>query len=120
MEHNFPLKLRNPRPQHWYDISYGRSDSNIALTLKIREETAGCELYIPDSKQLYETLVLKRGEIESKLPYDLEWMELLGKKASRIKASKKISTAPENWEETYQWLTEVARHFTTTFYEAAK
>jgi hypothetical protein len=38
------LKLRTPRPRHWYDISIGRSDCYVVLTINIKENRVGCEI----------------------------------------------------------------------------
>ena len=49
-------------------------------------------------------------------PYELEWMELEGKKASRIKAVQNIDVGnSENWEQSFLWLTETAQDFQTVF-----
>jgi len=40
------LKLRRPRPQHWYSISVGRSKFNINLTVNTQKKRLGCEIYI--------------------------------------------------------------------------
>ncbi len=48
------LKLRTPRPRHWYNVAIGRSDCYVSFAINTREDKVGCELYIPDSKDLYE------------------------------------------------------------------
>ncbi|HEX9972026.1 MAG TPA: DUF4268 domain-containing protein [bacterium] len=69
------LKLCSPRPQHWYDVAIGRSDCHISLVADSRENKVQCELYIPDSKNLYQTFLSSRNEIETdlKMQKPLEW-----------------------------------------------
>ena len=50
---NTKLKLRKPRPQHWYDISIGSSEAHISLTTNSQKKLLSCEIYISDSKELY-------------------------------------------------------------------
>ena len=110
------LRLRKAYPQHWYDISIGNSKSHLSLIVDAGNDQIRCELYIPDSKPLFGALQQKKVAIESKLDHKLEWMELEGKKASRVKTLKNIDVNnSENWEECFLWLTETAQEFQTVF-----
>ena len=40
------LKLRQPRPQHWYTMAVGRSKFHISLTTNTQSKQIGCEIYI--------------------------------------------------------------------------
>lgn len=112
------LKLRTPRPQHWFDVSIGRSDCYLSLVVDSREDMVRCELYIPDSKDLYRTLFSCKEDIEKQLNISepIEWMELPGKKASRIKATfgfRFRDTA--TWDAAFAWLTETVLRFKRVF-----
>ena len=97
------LRLRKPYPQHWYDISFGFSNAHICLTINSQTNQKGCEIYIPDSKQLLHCLYEDKQEIEEKLGESLQWEKLPEKKASRIKLLEKADLADtENWEEIHQ------------------
>lgn len=99
------LKLRKTYPQHWYDISVGSSNAHLALTVNTKEGEIGCELYIPDHKRLFEKLKEMKEHIEKELGAQLNWMELQGKKASRIKLTSKMDmTSKETWENCFSWL----------------
>jgi len=78
------IRTRKASPRHWYDISIGRSDCHVALTVNSQKNEIGCELYIPDSYETYHSFTDKSIEIKSDLG-QLKWMELPNKKASRIK-----------------------------------
>lgn len=110
------LRLRKPRAQHWYDISAGSSDWHISLTINSQSKTFGCEVYIPDNKEIFYMFNANKEKIESDLGLDLEWMDLENKKASRIKAVYKADFENEDdWEKYFDWLFETAVKFYATF-----
>ena len=115
----FPeLKLRKPRARHWTDISIGRSDCHVVLTVYLGEDKVGCELYIGNSKELFGQFYQKKGEIEKSLGLEgkLDWQELPERKASRIRAFAPFDLADEkNWETAFQWLGKTAIAFKKTF-----
>jgi len=115
------LRLRKAYPQHWYDISIGNSKSHLSLVVDADNEQIRCELYIPDSPPLFKALYENKDAIESKLPYELEWMELEGKKASRIRTVHTIDIMDNgNWEAGFQWLMDTAQKFQAVFAEQLK
>lgn len=98
------LRLRKTYPQHWYDLSFGRSDCHIALTINSQKNELGCEVYIPDSQETFDSFVAHKEEIESKIQ-GLDWMDLPTKKACRIKKVISGSLDKESkWEEYFEWL----------------
>lgn len=115
-ENNTKLKLRKERPQQWFDISYGSSNSHISLTIQTQKKQIGCEVYIPASKQIYEYLLSHKEEIEKQIGNQLEWMELPNKKASRIKLSTNADLEKENkWQEYFEWMKSTAESFQNVF-----
>ena len=111
-----PLRLRKSYPQHWYDISIGTSKANLVLVIDADAQQVRCELYIPDSKPLFHALLGNVEAVESKLGYKLEWMELDGKKASRVRAVTDIDVGDsDNWEKACAWLIEAAEKFQSVF-----
>jgi hypothetical protein len=110
------LKIQKPSPQHWLNISVGSRHAHISLTLNSFDEAIRTELYIPANKEVFEFLFQQKDAIESELGMKLEWMELPGKKASRIKAetSGLIDNTAE-WEQYFAWLKENAEKFQSVF-----
>ena len=110
------LRLRKAYPQHWYDISIGISNAHLTLVIDTQNNQLRCEFYIPDSKELYRELFLHKDTISSKLDYDLEWMELEGKKASRIRTTfdSEVDNT-DNWEICFNWLLDSAKSFYAVF-----
>ncbi|TYB32384.1 MAG: DUF4268 domain-containing protein [Flexistipes sinusarabici] len=121
LNQNTNLRLRKVYPQHWYDISIGNSKSHITLVIDADNEQIRCEFYIPDAMEVYEYLLTKKDIIENSLNYELEWMELEGKKASRIRTIKEIDVADdENWNESFEWFMKTSQDFQLTFSEELK
>jgi len=120
--HKSSLRLRKAYPQHWYDISIGNSKSHISLVVDADNEQIRCELYIPGSKPLFKALQDNKSAIEGKLStHELEWMELEGKKASRIRTVHGIEVGNNsNWEKSFQWLLETAQEFQSVFADQMK
>lgn len=114
-DNHINLKLRKPNPQHWYDISYGRRDSHISLTINSQKKELACEIYIPDSPEAYQTFKENRTSIDKDIP-KLIWMELPTKKASRIKKTYKGDfTKEDKWNQYFKWLSEMVLQFQETF-----
>ncbi len=116
-ENKPPLKLRTPRAQHWYDVAIGRSDCHVAFTALASENQIGCELYIPNSKQLFKAFYSHKEAIEKELGLDssLSWQELPEKKASRIRAIRKFEFANQDREEVFSWLVQTCLKFRSVF-----
>lgn len=99
------LRFRNAQPQHWYDLALGSSDAHISLTMNSKENVIACEIYISNSKSLFGLLEKNKKVIESEIQSKLEWLELLDKKASRIKLSRSVNLDDKNkWEYFFEWL----------------
>lgn len=115
-DHKTKLKLRKAQPQHWYDLSYGSSNSHLSLTINTQINQLGCEIYIPNSKEMFEYLKLKKEEIEIEIGSKLEWMDLPDKKASRIKiVSEGNIEKVENWNNYFEWMKSKAELFHSVF-----
>lgn len=112
------LKIgRKARAQHYYNISFGTSEANIGLTVNSRDNIISSTIYIPKSAELYRRFESKSSEIESKLGFELEWMELEEKDAFRVKIEKGGSdfTLQDNWPTYFQWLQEHAEKMANVF-----
>lgn len=110
------LKLRKAHPQHWYDISFGSSDSHISLTQNSQEDLIGCEIYIRDNQELFDALFKYKRSIEKELGLKLQWLELEGRKACRIKLQKEAEIGKTDyWEKYFAWLNENAELFQKVF-----
>jgi hypothetical protein len=110
------LHIRKIYPQHWTDISIGSSDAHISLIASPRENMLGADLYIPDNKELYQKLFKNKEGIENDLNEMLDWQELQGKKASRVRISTNANFDDNSkWEDSFEWLLNQAEKFHKTF-----
>ncbi len=110
------LRLRKIYPQHWTDISVGSSDAHLSLIAGIHDGLLAVDFYIPDNKDLYHKLETHKAEIERDLSEKGEWMELPGKKASRVRVSIPADFSDESkWETSFEWLIGVAERFHSVF-----
>ncbi len=80
-----PFNPRKATTNHWYDIAIGSSEAHIAINLVNKEGNIVVELYISDSKALFDKLKEQQETIEEQLGFELIWDRLDNKKASRIK-----------------------------------
>jgi hypothetical protein len=107
------LKLREPRPRHYYHIAIGHPHGFVALTLNIRENMVGCEFYIPDSKESFRSFYAKKGEIEKEINETLEWQELPEKKGSRIRILHPFNEKER--ERAFDWFINMTMKFKNVF-----
>ncbi len=107
---------RAPRPQHWYNISFGTSRCHIALTQNSQKEYVGCEIYIRNDNGLYHTFFKHKEEIEKELGTALEWMELPEATASRIlKTYDGNPKDKDRRDEYFKWLLQMTEMFAKVF-----
>lgn len=115
-ENKATIRLQKPSPQHWTSIGIGNSEACISLTINSVRGLFACELYIHDNKELYAQLLSYKDEIEKELGEIPEWMELPGKKASRIKISTPGDFKDKNrWNDYFRWLLSEAEKFHRVF-----
>ena len=112
------FSLQNPRPQHWYTVSIGRSGFSISLTTSTMHNRIGCELYLrgPSAKQSFKRLKEGQKDIEEALGA-LDWKELPEGQDCRIVDYLK-DFDPRNrgeWERGFRWLKKRADEFRPVF-----
>jgi hypothetical protein len=109
------IRLRTPRPQHWYDVSMGSSDGHVGLTVNSRENLLGCEVYISRNKDLFHFLQEKKDEIEKEIGEHAEWID--SPVASKIKIKKELSNVFDQVasEKYFAWLYEKTILFQKVF-----
>jgi len=105
-----------PHPQNWYNIGLGRPKAHISLTINVKSNLLRCEIYITDSKELFNELFKQKDEIEGDLNEKLEWMELPSKKTSNIGISRPDNiNEPYEREEQFEWFKTQAELFRKVF-----
>ena len=84
IEKGKPFNVRKATTDHWYNVAIGTSDAHIDITLVNKDSVIGVELYITDTKDLFDKLYQRKDEIEKDLGFKLDWRRLNNSKASRI------------------------------------
>ena len=77
-----PFNKCKPMPHHWYSVAVGTSKCHISIDLINKEHRIRVCLWIPNDKDLYDSLSLRKAEIEQEFGYKLIWNRLDDKKAS--------------------------------------
>lgn len=115
------LRMQKPRPQHWCNISIGRSGVKIGGLLNTRENRIGVEFYVSgnDAYQIFEGLVKQKESIENDLGFTPEWRPLPNKQASRIVTY--LENCPldntDRWNEYQNWMYKTLDAFNKAFKE---
>jgi len=107
---------RTPRPQYWYDISFGTSKASITLTFNYKYNQLGCELYIKNDDSIFHAIENDKTSIENILGNDIEFHELPDSAAFRIIKYYSCELLDETkWNQYFKWLNEQAEKFQNTF-----
>ena len=80
-----PFGIRKATTKHYYHVAIGNSEAFVSIELVNKSENVVVELYIPNNKELFDSLYEQYEEIENDLGFSLTWDRLDEKKASRIK-----------------------------------
>lgn len=81
-----PFNPRKVTSEHWYNVALGTSEAHLSISLLNKSNEIAVEVYIPDSKNLFDRLKEYREQIKTELDFDLDWQRLDAKKASRIRS----------------------------------
>ncbi|MBR3017052.1 MAG: DUF4268 domain-containing protein [Clostridia bacterium] len=79
-----PFNKRKPSTDHWYSVAVGTSQCHISIELVNKDHKIRIGLWIPDNKELFDTFMEHKTEIEQAVGMDLDWDRLEGKKASVV------------------------------------
>jgi hypothetical protein len=107
---------RIAKPQHWFNLAIGTSKCHMALTQNSQKQYVGCEIYIRNDKELFNSLFANKLKIEQELGYEVDWMELPNATASRVIVTYKGDPRNKSkWEEYNMWLLKTAGEFASVF-----
>jgi hypothetical protein len=114
------LNLTKPRARQYYNLTVGRSEFSVSLTISAIRKRISCGVYLRgrNAKQAFKLLQRDQAAIEEKTG-PLEWMELPTKQDCRIvKFREPIDIENrEQWPMAFAWLSEQARLFLDAFSE---
>jgi len=116
-ESDTPLRMRQPRAQHWYTLAVGRSKFHISLTVNSQSKQLGCEIYMigEQAKTAFSQLEQSKAHIEAVLGV-LEWRELPKGQDCRISLTREGDfKSTQQWPELHQWLKQQSEAFSSVF-----
>ena len=121
IDKNYPnFNSRKPRPSNFYDIALGSSLAHISLTINTKSEVK-CQIWIKDSKPLFDYLFGSKDKIEEELGYELEWGRLDDYKSSFIAIINNLDIRDEsNWDKIIKWQLNNASKFYDVFADRIK
>jgi hypothetical protein len=103
------LRPQKTRPQHWLNLSIGRSRSKLCVTANTRDNRLGVELYFSgnESKKNFANLMNHKDKIEQDLGFELDWQELPDAKACRVATycPEIVLEDESRWPEYLDWVT---------------
>ena len=118
---NFKFNSRKPYAQNFYNIAVGRTLANISLNINTKTPEIKVQIWIWDSKELFEYLQESKDEIESELGYKLEWISSENNKSSSIEIVKNADINDESsWDENIKWQLNRAAEFYDVFSDRIK
>lgn len=85
-EGDSPVNPTKPYPQHWMQVSIGRTGFLMSATFNAWESRIGVEIYIQNeqAQAFFDLLYREKEDIEAEIGQTLDWQELPGRKGSRI------------------------------------
>ena len=121
IDRNYPnFNSRKPRSSNFYDIALGSSLAHISLVINTKSEVK-CQIWIRDSKQLFDFLYDSKDKIEEELGYELEWARLDDYKSSFIAIINNSDIRDEsNWDNLIKWQLNNASKFYDVFADRIK
>ena len=99
------FKRRKPSTDHWMNFSVGSSSCHIAVSQIQKRNELDVELYIPEDKELFQSLLQNKDAIENESGLQYDWRELPERKASRILISKSVDFGDKGqWGSQFTWI----------------
>ncbi len=83
-ERGYPFNKRKASTDHWYSVAVGLSQCHISIDLVNKEHKIRVSVWIPDNKELFDSLYQNKEAIEKLFGSQLIWDRLDNKKASFV------------------------------------
>ncbi len=117
-EQKSKLRPQKPSRDHWYSFGIGTSKAHTSALIITREDKIGVGLTInsEDAKILFNEVIKHKDNVEAIIGSELEWREMLDKKASRVRLYKPCDPYEEkDWPEQFAWLQDTLEKFDRAF-----
>jgi hypothetical protein len=84
MKERKEFNIRKASNDHWYNFPVGTSKCHLSAELLNKDGKIRINMWIPDSKELYDNFYLNKTQIEKSLGIKVEWDRMDENKGSRI------------------------------------
>ena len=123
-ERRSSVRCQNPSPQHWMNMSIGRSGFWLNAKVNSLKSRISVSLNMKtlQGKAIYQYFADKKDEIEAEFGSALEWAELPGKNTSIISLSLEGADfrEREEWDTQFEWLATNLERLDKTFRKRIK
>ena len=118
------LRAQKPRPQHWTNLSIGRSGFMLGALVNSQSKRIGVELVLHDenAKAFFNLLKQDRAAIDAAFGAKLHWRELSGSNRSKIDIWREDTDFRQEgrWDEQHAWLIDQLERFHAVFSERVR
>ena len=83
-----PFNKRKPSTDHWYSVAVGTSQCHISIELVNKDHKIRIGLWIPDNKELFDTFMEHKTEIEQKTKFVFNHSTTEQLKQTKIKSKR--------------------------------
>ena len=114
------IASRKHNGRSWYNVRVGTSMAHISLTVNSKEDSIGCEIYIPHNKNFYRHVLERKEEVERAIknysdPTEsaVEWYDKEAGKACRIRVVRNVESIFSDSDKDihFRWLLEKTEQF---------
>lgn len=119
------IRTTKPLPQHWMNISIGRSGFKLLAIASTWDSTASSyesnELRVEfeitkDAEQNYSLVLAEKAQIEAELGYELIWYNMPNRISKRAFVKQSANLANESdWNRQFEWLLSRLEEFARVF-----
>lgn len=116
------IKMMNPLPQNWTNISIGRSKYHLRISVSLQKKRIVIDFVAYDDvdKNIADLLELKAEVIRSRVPEAI-FNRKQGRKESSVEVARNYDISNrQEWPEQFEWITREIQAFYITFKNLAK
>jgi hypothetical protein len=118
-ERKSSLKPQKAHPQHWMDLSLGRSNFHLSAMVNTKDRRLSAGVFIDGeyAKRHFRTLLAMRDEIDKAVGLHIDWRELPSRQESQILCSKQEGDIRDRaaWPSHHKWLADVLERLDLVF-----
>ncbi|MBQ6971105.1 MAG: DUF4268 domain-containing protein [Synergistaceae bacterium] len=113
----FAASYRRWQTSSNYGVVFGTGRPGVSIIIAKTRDDIEAGLNIADDRELFSRLLARKDDIESEAGMNFDWLELPGRKGSRIRAKKSPAplTDKSSWPEQFDWIMSSVMNIRETF-----